>query len=112
MPLYNSSKPVLLQGYGLTESCAIGSQTPADGDEFADHFGSAGMLSPGLEAMLVDPLTNKRMPPTQQGEIWLRGPVIMKGNKNTSNLLLSRFISNFGQSASGNPCFMRNDEAE
>ncbi|KAG0557375.1 hypothetical protein KC19_11G124700 [Ceratodon purpureus] len=66
------------QGYGLTESCAIGSVTPADGAEFADHFGSAGMIAPGLEAMVVDTLTNKPVPPTQQGEIWLRGPVIMK----------------------------------
>lgn len=68
----------LIQGYGLTESTAIGSMTPADGADFADHFGSAGMLAPGLEAMMVDASTNKPMAPTQQGEIWLRGPTIMK----------------------------------
>jgi acyl-CoA synthetase (AMP-forming)/AMP-acid ligase II len=68
----------LIQGYGLTESTAIGSVTPADGKEFADHFGSAGMLAPTLEAMVVDPVTNKAMPPTKQGELWLRGPTIMK----------------------------------
>jgi 4-coumarate--CoA ligase len=76
-----------MQGYGLTESTAIGSMTPADGADFADHFGSAGMLAPGLEAMMVDASTNKPMPPTQQGEIWLRGPTIMKGNNNTFILL-------------------------
>ncbi|KAG0564051.1 hypothetical protein KC19_8G079400 [Ceratodon purpureus] len=68
----------LLQGYGLTESSAVGSCTPADGAEFADHFGSAGMLGPTLEAMVVDPLTNEAVPPTKQGELWLRGPTIMK----------------------------------
>jgi long-subunit acyl-CoA synthetase (AMP-forming) len=68
-----------MQGYGLTESCAVGSTTPADGTEFADHFGSAGMLCPTLEAMVVDPLTNEAVPPTKQGELWLRGPTIMKG---------------------------------
>jgi len=61
--------------------------TPADGAEFADHFGSAGMLAPTLEAMVVDPLTNKPVPPTKQGELWLRGPSIMKGiNNNTQNV--------------------------
>jgi long-subunit acyl-CoA synthetase (AMP-forming) len=68
-----------MQGYGLTESCAVGSTTPADGTEFADHFGSAGMLCPTLEAMVVDPLTNEAVPPTKQGELWLRGPTIMNG---------------------------------
>ena len=68
-----------MQGYGLTESCAVGSNTPADGAEFADHFGSAGMLAPTLEAMVVDPVTNEAVAPTQRGEIWLRGPTIMKG---------------------------------
>lgn len=68
-----------MQGYGLTESTAIGTVTPADGKEFADHFGSAGMLAPTLEAMVVDPVTNKAVPPTKQGELWLRGPCIMKG---------------------------------
>lgn len=68
----------LLQGYGLTESTGIGSVTPGDGAEFADHFGSAGMLAPTLEAMVVDPLTNQAVAPTHQGELWLRGPTIMR----------------------------------
>jgi len=72
----------------------MGSVTPADGAEFADHFGSAGMLAPTLEAMVVDPLTNKAVPPIKQGELWLRGPTIMKGiNGNTEKVFALNRVS-------------------
>lgn len=41
--------------------------------------GSAGRLLRGLEAKIVDPETGQTMCPCQQGELWVRGPLIMKG---------------------------------
>eukprot|EP01018_Ginkgo_biloba_P019510 Gb_13602 [translate_table: standard] len=67
----------LVQGYGLTESCGIGTMAPPK--EIALHFGSAGTLVPGVEAKVVDLETGKHLPPHQQGELWLRGANIMQG---------------------------------
>ncbi|KAL0017222.1 hypothetical protein SO802_004291 [Lithocarpus litseifolius] len=41
--------------------------------------GSTGRLSGGFEAKIVDPDTGHALPPCKQGELWIRGPTIMKG---------------------------------
>ncbi|KAK4414146.1 4-coumarate--CoA ligase-like 9 [Sesamum alatum] len=67
----------ILQGYGLTESS--GGATRTIGPEEATRHGSAGRLSENMEAKIVDPQTGEALPPGQRGELWLRGPAIMKG---------------------------------
>ena len=68
------------QGYAMTESTCVGAISPADEiDAMEAHFGSVGTLTPNVEAMVIDPATNKPMPPTKQGELWIRGPSVMKG---------------------------------
>ncbi|KAJ3692199.1 hypothetical protein LUZ60_012549 [Juncus effusus] len=67
----------LMQGYGLTESTASASGTL--GLEEVKKYGSAGRLVANLEAKIVDPDTGKALGPRQRGELWLRGPIIMKG---------------------------------
>lgn len=48
-------------------------------DESARH-GSVGRLAENMEAKIVDPVTGNALGPGQRGELWLRGPTIMKGN--------------------------------
>ncbi|XP_075633799.1 4-coumarate--CoA ligase-like 9 isoform X1 [Castanea sativa] len=67
----------LLQGYGLTES--TGGVFRTWGAEESVHWGAAGKLSAGFEAKIVNPDTGDALPPGKQGELWIKGPAIMKG---------------------------------
>ncbi|CAL1405775.1 unnamed protein product [Linum trigynum] len=67
----------IIQGYGLTESGGGGTRM-IDAEEMK-NYGSAGRISENLEAKVVDPETGEALGPGQRGELWLRGPVIMKG---------------------------------
>ncbi|XP_042501611.1 4-coumarate--CoA ligase-like 9 isoform X2 [Macadamia integrifolia] len=65
------------QGYGLTESTGAGARMV--GSEEAKRYGSVGRLVMNMEAKIVDPKSKDPLPPGQQGELWLRGPIIMRG---------------------------------
>lgn len=67
----------ILQGYGLTESTAIGAST--DSMEESHRYGTAGLISPNMQAKIVDPDSGLALGVNQTGELWLRGPTIMKG---------------------------------
>jgi len=67
----------LLEGYGLTEtSPVISLNTP-----HVSRPGSVGKLIPGAVARIVDD-SGEDLPVGQTGEIWLGGPMIMKGYHN------------------------------
>ena len=65
------------QGYGMTELSPGGHMHAEDGTQ--PPPGSVGVLHPNTECRLVDPTTGDDMPPGDTGEIWYRGPQVMKG---------------------------------
>ncbi|OIT26698.1 4-coumarate--coa ligase-like 9, partial [Nicotiana attenuata] len=67
----------IVQGYGLTESTGAG--TGMIRPEETARYGSAGRLADNLEAKIVDPDSEEALPPGKRGELWIRGPTIMKG---------------------------------
>jgi long-chain acyl-CoA synthetase len=67
----------IYEGYGLTEtSPVIALNTPAS----ARH-GSVGRPIPGVEVKIVDD-EGTPVPAGESGEVWLRGPMVMKGYYN------------------------------
>lgn len=65
------------QGYGMTETAGIGARMVEV--EETKRFSSVGKLAENMEAKIVDPVTGEALSPGQKGELWLRGPTIMKG---------------------------------
>ncbi|KAK9135756.1 hypothetical protein Syun_015086 [Stephania yunnanensis] len=67
----------IYQGYGLTETAGIGAST--DSLEESRRYGTAGRLSASMEARVVEVETGRALGVNQTGELWLRGPSVMKG---------------------------------
>jgi long-chain acyl-CoA synthetase len=65
----------IIEGWGLTEAGANNSVNPFEG---LKKVGSIGLPMKGTEMRIVDDRGNI-LPPMQEGEIILRGPMLMKG---------------------------------
>ncbi|KAJ7966941.1 4-coumarate-CoA ligase [Quillaja saponaria] len=96
----------ILQGYGLTESTGIGAST--DSLEESRRYGTAGLLSPSMEAKIVDPDSGMALPVNQTGELWLRGPSIMKGYFSNEEATTSTLDSE-GWLRTGDLCYIDDD---
>ena len=68
----------VVQGYGMTEMSPVSHLTPAG------HFkpGTSGVTVPNAECRIVDPITGEDQGVGGEGELWVRGPMVMKGYLN------------------------------
>ena len=69
----------VLQGYGLTETSPVTNLIP---DGWEAKPGSVGTLVPNSEAKIVDVESGEEVGTGERGELWFRGPHIMKGYLN------------------------------
>uniref|UniRef100_A0A2N9H698 4-coumarate--CoA ligase n=1 Tax=Fagus sylvatica TaxID=28930 RepID=A0A2N9H698_FAGSY len=76
-----------IQGYGMTETTAVG--TRGFNTEKFQNYSSIGLLAPNMQARVVDWNTGSFLPPGSSGELWLRGPAIMKGYLNNVEATMS-----------------------
>ncbi|MEV1067049.1 AMP-binding protein [Streptomyces sp. NPDC050263] len=65
------------QAYGMTE-LSPASHLHADGNR-EEPVGCVGHLLPSTRARLVDPVTGRDVAAGDPGEVWIRGPQVMKG---------------------------------
>ncbi|XP_010536450.1 PREDICTED: 4-coumarate--CoA ligase-like 4 [Tarenaya hassleriana] len=94
------------QGYALTESNGAGAGIETA--EESRRYGSAGPLSPGVEAKIVDPDSGRILGINQTGELLLRGPSIAKGyfkNEEATNAA----IDSEGWLRTGDLCYIDGD---
>ena len=66
------------QGYWMTECSPASHYTAPE----ADRDGTIGPLVPCTEGRIVDPETGADLGPGERGELWVRGPQVMKGYLN------------------------------
>ena len=69
-----------VQAYGMTELSPIAHLTK---DGHVRH-GSSGQAVPSTECRIVDPETLEDLPAGVEGELWIRGPQVMKGYLNNA----------------------------
>ncbi len=68
----------VVQGYGMTEMSPVSHLTPPG------YFkpGSVGVTAPSTELRIVHPASGEDLGPDEDGELWVRGPQVMKGYLN------------------------------
>jgi acyl-CoA synthetase (AMP-forming)/AMP-acid ligase II len=65
--------------FGMTETFGPYCGERLDTDLAPDKRGSCGRPFAGVEVRVVDPGSGHELPPGEQGEIWLRGPNLLRG---------------------------------
>ncbi len=71
---------IVMQGYGLTETSPVTHMNPEDPARI--KLGSVGPPIANTECMVVDLNTGNPKGVREEGEIWIRGPQVMKGYLN------------------------------
>ena len=71
---------LVVQGYGLTETSPVTHATPDD--PARNKPGSVGPPLPNTECKVVDPASGDELGPNERGEVWIRGPQVMRGYLN------------------------------
>lgn len=68
------------QGYGMTEMSPVSHAIPDGRDDIS--VGTVGVIAPNMECRFVDPATGQDVGVGERGELWCRGPNVMKGYLN------------------------------
>jgi acyl-CoA synthetase (AMP-forming)/AMP-acid ligase II len=68
------------QGYGMTETSPVTHSSPADPAQV--RYGSVGVPAPNTECKIVNLETGETLGHSQEGEVCVRGPQVMKGYLN------------------------------
>jgi acyl-CoA synthetase (AMP-forming)/AMP-acid ligase II len=71
----------VIQGYGLTETSPVTHTIRPSGD---NKPGSIGLPLPSTECRVVDPESGEDLGVGERGELWMRGPQIMRGYLNNA----------------------------
>ena len=67
-----------VQGYGMTELSPVSHSTPRE----KNKPGASGVALPNTEVRIVDPETGQDLAAGEDGELWVRGPQVMRGYLN------------------------------
>jgi 4-coumarate--CoA ligase len=71
----------VVQGYGMTELSPVTHATPMG----MFKAGSVGVTIPNTETRIVDPASGADLGLDEDGEVWVRGPQVMKGYLNNES---------------------------
>ncbi|KAL5798613.1 hypothetical protein ACOSQ2_003433 [Xanthoceras sorbifolium] len=96
----------LIQGYGMTESTAVG--TRGFNTKHFCKYSSIGLLAPNTQAKVINWDNGVCLPPGCSGELWLRGPAIMKEYMNKPEATMST-IDNDGWLHTGDIVYFDQD---
>jgi acyl-CoA synthetase (AMP-forming)/AMP-acid ligase II len=70
----------VVQGYGMTEASPVTHLSPTHNAPMKP--GSVGLIVPNTEVKIADVVTGADVPQGKEGELWIRGPQIMRGYLN------------------------------
>nr|QOE83949.1 4-coumarate:CoA ligase 14 [Gossypium hirsutum] len=99
-------KVKLAQAYGLTETTGRVFSTMVPDETQVE--GATGKLLPNCEAKIVDPETGAALPPAKPGELWVRGPLVMKGYVDNEEATVGTLDSD-GWLRTGDLCYINNE---
>jgi acyl-CoA synthetase (AMP-forming)/AMP-acid ligase II len=92
------------QGFGMTEAAALIACGPLD----APRRGSVGRLVPNTEARVVDPASGADLGPGRTGELWIRGPQVMRGYRDRPDAT-AQTVDAGGWLHTGDLCYLDED---
>ncbi|WP_214407640.1 class I adenylate-forming enzyme family protein [Pseudonocardia lacus] len=76
-------------GYGLTETTSA--VVSNSGSDYVTRPDSVGRCAPGADVRVVDPATGEDVAPGEVGELWFRGPNIVRGYWNNPGATAAAF---------------------
>lgn len=94
----------MIEGWGMSETCAIGTNNPVSNTEFT---GTIGLPLPGIEIAIKDDV-GRSLPAGEAGELCIKGPNVMVGYYNQPEETALAFTSD-GFMRTGDIAVMQDD---